>query len=70
MFFGQLLKILFFAALLYLSYNLVAYIMRIRRLLKDRRRQEEEKFRNTHRSPSEENGKEVIELDKNHYKVE
>ncbi len=71
MFFGQLLKILLFAAFLYLVYNLVVYILRIRRIVREKRRQEERKYGNEHKGPSEKgNGKEVIELDKDHYKVE
>jgi hypothetical protein len=71
MFIGQLLKILFFAAFLYLIYNLVVYIIRIRRIIKAKRREEEIKGGNMRGDASEQNGrKKVIEIDKDHYKVE
>jgi hypothetical protein len=71
MFIGQLLKILFIAAFFYLIYNLVAYIIRIRRIIKAKRREEEIKGGNTRGDASEQNGrKKVIEIDKDHYKVE
>ena len=71
MFFGQLLKILLFAAFFYLVFNLVVYIFRILRIVRAKRKEEELRYRNTQKSPSgKSNGKEVIEIDKDHYKVE
>jgi hypothetical protein len=71
MFFGQLLKILLFAAFLYLIFNLVVYIFRILRIVRAKRKEEERKFGDTRKDPSgKSNGKEVIEIDKDHYKVE
>ena len=67
MMFGQVLKILFIFAFFYLIYNLIVYIIRIRRIIKARRREEEIKGGNRRGSGQ---GEKVIEIDKDNYKVE
>jgi hypothetical protein len=71
MFISQLIKIVLVAMFIYLLFRLVTYILGIRKMVRSKMR-EEEKRREYARQDrfGEEGKKQVIELDKDHYKVE
>ena len=66
MFIAQLLKLLFFAAFVYVLVTLFRFILRAGRLVNDRRKQEN--VREDGPGPRKKDG--VIEIDKDDYKVE
>jgi hypothetical protein len=72
MFIVQLLKILFFAAFIYMLYNLIRYLIRAGKVLHDKRMEEEKTSQqNIHEGRTRaRNRKDTIELDKDQYKVE
>jgi hypothetical protein len=72
MFIGQLLKILFFAFIIYMLFYLVRFLFRAGRMLHDKRAEDERSSRQNAREGRTRagNGKGTIELDKDQYKVE
>jgi hypothetical protein len=66
MFIAQLLKLIFFAAIVYALVSLFRLILRAGRVADERRRREN--IRSSGPGPQRRDG--VIEIDKDHYKVE
>jgi hypothetical protein len=66
MFIAQLLKLLFFAAFVYVLVTLFRFILRVGRLADEKRKREN--IREEGPGPRKRDG--VIEIDKDHYKVE
>jgi hypothetical protein len=72
MFIGQLLKILFFAVIIYMLYYLIRFMFRAGKVLHDKRTEDEGSSRQNIREERTRarNSKGTIELDKDQYKVE
>jgi hypothetical protein len=70
MFIFQMLKILFIAAFLYMLYNLVVYVFKIGRIVREKRKEQEKRRTKRPEDRSEGDGRRVIELGKDQYKVE
>jgi hypothetical protein len=70
MFIFQMLKILFIAAFLYMLYNLVVYVFKIGRIVWEKRKEQEKRRTKRPEDRSEGDGRRVIELGKDQYKVE
>jgi len=70
MFIFQMLKILFIAAFLYMLYNLVVYVFKIGRIVREKRKEQEKRRTKRPEDRREGDGKRVIELGKDQYKVE
>jgi hypothetical protein len=72
MFIGQLFKILFFAAFIYMFYNLIRYLIRAGKVLHDKRSEGEKTSQQNIREErmSARSRQDTIELDKDQYKVE
>jgi hypothetical protein len=65
-----MLKILFIAAFLYMLYNLVVYVFKIGRIVREKRKEQEKRRTKRPEDRSEGDGRRVIELGKDQYKVE
>ncbi len=73
MLFGQLLKIIFFAIIIYSLISLVRFLIRIGRAVKKGRDEDEKRARQNIREEGprmRRDGRGTIELDKDQYKVE
>jgi len=72
MFIGQLLKVLFFAFIIYMLYYLIRFLFRAGKALHDKRTDDERSSRENIREEQTRarSGKGTIELDKDQYKVE
>lgn len=73
MFFGQLLKIIFFAIIIYSLVSLVRFLIRIGTAVKKSRDEDEKRARQNIRGEGprmRRDGRGTIELDKDQYKVE
>ncbi|OHD65556.1 MAG: hypothetical protein A2176_03130 [Spirochaetes bacterium RBG_13_51_14] len=69
---AQLLKILFIAVFIYMVYNLISYLFKLGKALRDRQTEDEKRRQQRMRNagPGRRNRSDVIELDKDQYKVE
>lgn len=72
MFIGQLLKILFFAFIIYMLFYLIRFLFKAGRVLRDKREKDERFSQQNIREERTRagNSKGTIELDKDQYKVE
>jgi len=66
-----LLKILFIAAFIYMLYNLIVYVIKVGRIVRAKRKEQEiRKDAGRNDRSGQGIGKQVIELDKDQYRVE
>lgn len=67
---ARLLQIIFFIFLIYLVIGVVKFIFKLGRTTADLNRKLDEKSKNSHGNRRDRRGNEIIELDKDQYKVE